>query len=74
MTIPPGYACRKGEILPSNVVHKLPKSIYGLKQVSRQWFHKFSSALIALGFTQSASDHSLFTKQLSIFFSPLNIC
>lgn len=60
MDLPPGYAERKGNNLPPNACLRLKKSIYGLKQASRQWFEKFSSAILSLGFEQINGDHTLF--------------
>ncbi|XP_070676213.1 uncharacterized protein [Malus domestica] len=58
MTLPPGLR-RQGE----NIVCRLNKSLYGLKQASRQWFAKFSEAIKSAGYIQSKADYSLFTRQ-----------
>jgi hypothetical protein len=44
----------------SNMVCKLDKKIYGLKQAPKAWYSELSTKLIALGFEPSRSDMSLF--------------
>nr|AAB36255.1 retrotransposon peptide {Ty1-copia retrotransposon element, clone Mel 22} [Vicia melanops, leaves, Peptide Transposon Partial, 75 aa] [Vicia melanops] len=58
MKVPP---CLK--VSNKNLVCKLNRSIYGLKQSNRQWNHKLTNTLLNLGFIQSKSDYSLFTKK-----------
>lgn len=60
MTLPEGFSSQ-GE--KSGLVRRLVKSMYGLKQASRQWNVKLTDALLDSGFIQSSFDHSLFTKR-----------
>jgi hypothetical protein len=53
---PPGLQ-RQGESL----VCRLNKSLYRLKQASRQWFAKFSASIQAARYVQSKANYSLFT-------------
>ncbi|KAL4292078.1 hypothetical protein GQ457_14G019000 [Hibiscus cannabinus] len=57
MLLPPGVSSS----IP-NAVCKLNKSLYDLKQASRQWNERLTSALSQQSFRQAKSDASLFTK------------
>ena len=70
MTLPLGYSVGQGE-LPPSVICYLHKSIYGLIQASRQWFHKFSIALIQKGYDRPECDHAIFIKSLGNIFIAL---
>ncbi|KAL2250242.1 UNVERIFIED_CONTAM: Retrovirus-related Pol polyprotein from transposon RE1 [Sesamum indicum] len=54
MTPPAGYK------VDSGLVCKLERSLYGLKQASRQWNVELTLKLQQFGFNQSAHDHCLF--------------
>jgi Reverse transcriptase (RNA-dependent DNA polymerase)/gag-polypeptide of LTR copia-type/Integrase core domain/GAG-pre-integrase domain len=58
MSQPDGYVMRGKE----NLVCKLKKSLYGLKQSARAWNEKINDVLLAQGFSRSKADQCLYTK------------
>ena len=73
MDLPPGYH-NKGKCTSSvPMVCKLVKSLYDLKQASRQWNAKLSATISTLGFKQSQADHSLFVHSSGSNFTALLI-
>jgi len=46
----------------NNLVCKLTKSIYGLKQASRQWYHKFHNVIISFGFEKNIVEDCVYHK------------
>ena len=51
-----------GDLEEENMVYKLRKSIYGLKQASRQWFLKFDEKITSFGFVENKIDDCLYLK------------
>jgi len=45
-----------------HTVCKLKKSIYGLKQASRQWYLKFNDTITSFGFTENIVDRCIYLK------------
>ncbi|XP_072054984.1 secreted RxLR effector protein 161-like [Arachis hypogaea] len=66
MKIPPGLP-----VSQPGLVCKLQKSLYGLKQASRQWNIKLTQTLMDAGYKQFFYDHSLFIKKQSGSFTTI---
>ena len=59
MRPPPGYKTTPG------TVWRLKKTLYGLKQASREWYKKLSHELDTLGFSRIQADHCVFYKNVN---------
>ena len=58
MTQPIGFE----KVGKEHLVCKLNKSIYGLKQASRQWYLKFDEVVIKNGFKENVADQCIYLK------------
>ena len=56
MKQPKGFSSREGE----HLVCKLKKSIYGLKQASRQWYYKFHGVITSFCFVENPMDQCVY--------------
>jgi len=61
MIQPPGFK----DLLKPNHVCRLHKTIYGLKQAPREWYSALKEKILALGFTNSKADSSLFIYNIA---------
>jgi hypothetical protein len=50
------------------LVCKLKKSLYGLKQSPRMWYQKFDTYILGLGFVRSRVDHCVYSKHIGNHF------
>ena len=66
MLPPPGYSKAK-----PGLVCKLRRSLYGLRQASREWNKELSSFLISQDYVQSSQDYSLFVKKCGESFTAI---
>ena len=58
MSQPEGFSSEGKE----HMVCKLKKSIYGLKQASRQWYLKFNDTVVSFGFKENIVDRCIYLK------------
>lgn len=56
---PEGFA-KKGK---ENLVYKLLKALYGLRQAPRAWYAKLNSCLESLGFKRCPSEHGVYIQK-----------
>jgi hypothetical protein len=45
------------------LVCKLKRSLYGLKQLPRMWYQKFDTYILSLGFVRRKFDHCIYSKE-----------
>ena len=73
MDLPPSYHSKGESTSSALMICKLVKSLYGLKQASRQWNAKHFATISVLGFKQSQADYLLFVHSSGSNFTALLI-
>ena len=58
MTQPEGFEVEEKEQL----VYRLKKSLYGLKQALREWYKKFDSSMVSHGYRRIATYHCVYVR------------
>lgn len=48
-----------------NLILRLKKALYGIKQAPRGWYHELHDYFISLGFTRSKHEQAVYLKKLS---------
>jgi hypothetical protein len=46
-----------------DLVCKLKRSLYGIKQSPRMWYQKFDTYILSFGFVRSKVDHCIYSKE-----------
>ncbi|KAL0379253.1 UNVERIFIED_CONTAM: Retrovirus-related Pol polyprotein from transposon TNT 1-94 [Sesamum radiatum] len=70
MKQPKGLPFSNGE----HLVYKLKKSIYGLKEASRQWYLKFHDVISSFGFIENIMDQCIYQKMKDMGEASYVIC
>jgi hypothetical protein len=59
MKQPKGFVVKGKQYL----VYKLKRSLYGLKQSPRMWYHNFDTYILSFGFVRRKYDHCIYSKE-----------
>ncbi|MCO5587971.1 hypothetical protein L7F22_041924 [Adiantum nelumboides] len=65
MVQPEGFEIKPEKPTKGEMVCRLQKAPYGLKQGSRKWYQKFDKYMQSQGYVRSQEDHCLYTQNLS---------
>ncbi|MCO5593364.1 hypothetical protein L7F22_047376 [Adiantum nelumboides] len=64
MKQPEGFEVKPEKPTRVELVYRLKKALYRLKQGSRQWYIKFDKYIQSQGYVRSQEDHFLYTRRL----------